>query len=79
MFASPEFSTHIAHQLRELEPCFTYEHLPPHLQEISRPYCELAQRHLHEYMPNSQTVEALRLLVQAKDAAVRAHVIRESL
>lgn len=50
---------------------FTYDHLPPRLQEISRPYAEHAQR-LAELPLNWHTLIALQRLLESKDAAVRA-------
>lgn len=51
---------------------FSYEHLPPKLQEVSRPFGELAKQ-VAERAPDSQeTTVALRKLLEAKDAAVRA-------
>ena len=51
---------------------FAYDHLPPKLQEVSRPFCELAKQ-VAERAPDSQeTTVALRKLLESKDAAVRA-------
>lgn len=51
---------------------FDYHHLPADLQEVSRPFGELA-RQVAERAPDSQeTTVALRKLLEAKDAAVRA-------
>ncbi|TQN27480.1 hypothetical protein FHX37_4200 [Haloactinospora alba] len=51
---------------------FAYEHLPEHLQEVSRPFAELA-RHLADTLPaGPETSTALRKLLESKDAAVRA-------
>jgi len=50
---------------------FTWEHLPPHLQAISRPFGELAQL-VASGPANAETTVALRKLLEAKDAAVRA-------
>ena len=50
---------------------FTWAHLPPHLQAVSRPFGELAQT-VAEGPQNSETTVALRKLLEAKDAAVRA-------
>lgn len=51
---------------------FEYAHLPDHLQEASRPFCELA-RHLAEILPeDAEKTTALRKLLEAKDCAVRA-------
>jgi len=66
---------------------FAYEHLPTHLREVSRPFCELAHAIVRgDNVPESGTVTmsvaplprnpertvALRKLLEAKDAAVRA-------
>ena len=59
---------------------FDYEHLPPHLQEVSRPFRELAHdlfatpTHGHDGAQAEQDV-ALRKLLEAKDAAVRVVVL----
>ena len=51
---------------------FTYEHLPPHLQEVSKPFCDLA-RQLADTLPSCAELSAgLRKLLEAKDCAVRA-------
>lgn len=52
---------------------FTYAHLPPFLQAVSRPYTDLAY-HLAA-MPSPAKAEiaaGLRKLLEAKDCAVRA-------
>lgn len=51
---------------------FTYEHLPPHLAKISRPFCELAHQLAEMLEPSAETSTALRKLLESKDAAVRA-------
>lgn len=51
---------------------FTYAHLPPHLQAVSRPFGELAQAILETLPRNPERTVALRKLLEAKDAAVRA-------
>lgn len=51
---------------------FAYDHLPEHLQAVSQPFAELAEQ-IANRAPNSQeTTVALRKLLEAKDAAVRA-------
>lgn len=56
---------------------FTYEHLPPELQEISAPFCKAAHQ-LVEILPrNPERSVALRKLLEAKDAAVRAKLAKE--
>lgn len=53
---------------------FHYSHLPPFLQGASKPFCEIA-RHVIETLPrNAERTVALRKLLEAKDAAVRANV-----
>ncbi len=51
---------------------FTWEHLPPHLQAVSKPFGELAQKVIAELPRNPERTVALRKLLEAKDAAVRA-------
>ncbi|QDG49305.1 hypothetical protein FIV42_00710 [Persicimonas caeni] len=51
---------------------FTYEHLPEHLQAVSRPFCELAEELAAELPSNPELTAALRKLLEAKDCAVRA-------
>ena len=51
---------------------FNYEHLPPHLQEISMPFCVLAHQVVKRFPENPETTVALRKLLESKDAAVRA-------
>jgi len=55
---------------------FTYQHLPAHLQEVSKPFCELANWIVENLEPNSETSTALRKLLEAKDAAVRAKLYK---
>lgn len=53
---------------------FHYAHLPERLQASSRPFCDLA-RHIVDMLPrNAERTVALRKLLEAKDAAVRASV-----
>jgi hypothetical protein len=53
---------------------FTYEHLSPPLREASAPFCELALKVAREWPDNPQTRLCIQLLLQAKDAGVRARV-----
>ena len=50
---------------------FAYAHLPLHLQEASKPFCELAEK-IADGPQNAEATVALRKLLEAKDAAVRA-------
>lgn len=51
---------------------FDYEHLPPHLQEASKPFCELAYDIAGGATSGPETTTALRKLLEAKDCYVRA-------
>lgn len=53
---------------------FHYQHLPPQLQPHSRPFCELALQLVTNLPRNPERSVALRKLLEAKDAAVRANV-----
>lgn len=51
---------------------FAHAHLPEHLAAVSRPFGELAEQ-VHATLPrNPERTVALRKLLEAKDAAVRA-------
>lgn len=58
---------HVEHVLK----FFSFEHLPERLQAVSRPFAELA-RIIARNSNNPETTVALRKLLEAKDAAVRA-------
>lgn len=62
----------IAAALDPLQQFFTYVHLPPHLQTISRPFCDLASLIVDTLPRNPERTVALRKLLEAKDCAVRA-------
>lgn len=55
---------------------FAYNHLPEHLQKISKPFSELAESIcLQSPDDNPEREMALRKLLEAKDCAVRAYLI----
>lgn len=56
---------------------FSYEHLPEKLREVSRPFCELALEIVAKLPRNQERSVALRKLLEAKDAAVRAAVAKD--
>ena len=56
---------------------FAYEHLQPHLQEISKPFGDLAANIVETLPRNPERTVALRKLLEAKDAAVRAKLAKE--
>lgn len=71
--APTEFSA----QLLDADPIlryFHYTHLPEKLQAASRPFCELAAHIISTLPRNAERSVALRKLLEAKDAAVRANV-----
>ncbi|MBL4866389.1 MAG: hypothetical protein JKY67_08440 [Pseudomonadales bacterium] len=53
---------------------FSFDHLPLHLQKISKPFCLMAN-FIHSALPhNAERTTALRKLLESKDAAVRANI-----
>lgn len=56
---------------------FSCDHLPAHLQEVSRPFCDLAHRTAELSPESPETTVALRKLLESKDAAVRAALDNE--
>ncbi len=57
---------------------FEYEHLPPKLQSISRPFGELAAVMVAALDPGPELTVSVRKLLEAKDAAVRAALATET-
>lgn len=53
---------------------FAYEHLPPKMAELSKLYCRLAKDTCRMTQPGNERTMALRKLLEAKDAAVRARI-----
>jgi len=51
---------------------FHYDHLPQDLKDRSKPFCDLARIIVDLIPRNSERTVALRKLLEAKDAAVRA-------
>ena len=51
---------------------FAWEHLPPKLQDISKPFGELAHIIEADLPEGAERSVALRKLLESKDAAVRA-------
>lgn len=56
---------------------FTYEHLPPPLQSVSRAFAGLAHDVDLHLPDNAEKTTALRKLLEAKDCAVRAVLFKE--
>lgn len=58
----------------EIMKYFEYDHLPPRLQEISRPFGNLANQ-MNRLLPDGEEKAAgLRKLLEAKDCMVRANI-----
>ncbi|WP_128818033.1 hypothetical protein [Streptomyces sp. S063] len=49
---------------------FAYDHLPKHLQEVSKPFHDLAETMLNRLPDDPELSAALRKLREAKDCAV---------
>lgn len=56
---------------------FSFSHLPGHLQDLSRPFAELALKLVKLAPRNAQRTMALNKLVEAKDNAVRAMIHKD--
>lgn len=57
---------------------FAYEHLPEKLRAVSAPFGELAKQ-IEDTVPrNPERTVALRKLLEAKDAAVRASIAKDA-
>jgi hypothetical protein len=61
-----------ASQTEHILQFFAYAHLKPESQAISKPFCDLALEHIMTLPRNPERSVALRKLLEAKDAAVRA-------
>lgn len=56
---------------------FAYNHLPAHLQAISKPFGDLAQHMVDTLPSNPERTAGLRKLLEAKDCAVRSNLYKE--
>lgn len=59
-----------------IEQFFAYGHLPPQLLEVSKPFADLAAAVIRTLPRNPERTVALRKLLEAKDAAVRAKLAK---
>lgn len=64
------------HHIEPILQFFTYAHLPAHLAEVSKPFGDLAAHVVVTLPRNSERTVALRRLLEAKDAAVRAMIYK---
>lgn len=63
-----------AHPLQQF---FAHAHLPPHLAEVSKPFCDLAEHIVTTLPSNAESTVALRKLLEAKDCAVRSLLFKQ--
>ena len=55
---------------------FAYEHLPAHLQVVSKEFHNLAHWIAENVTPGPEQTTALRKLLESKDCAVRAMIAK---
>ncbi len=60
-----------------IEQFFAYEHLPPHLQAVSKPFHDMMKNIMRDIPRNPERTVALRKLLESKDAAVRAFIAKD--
>lgn len=64
----------LSHDFSAIE-FFKYDHLPPRLQKISKPFHDLAMSLIvGEYTRGREITKALDKLLEAKDCAVRGYL-----
>jgi hypothetical protein len=56
---------------------FEFNHLPTELQDVSRPFQSMAGFIVNTIPRNPERTVALRKLLEAKDAAVRAYIAKD--
>lgn len=77
----PDFDAHehgtrkMSDQEERMLKWFKFDHLPSYLQDASRPFAELAALIESRVEPGPERTVALRKLLEAKDAAVRAVLV----
>ncbi len=67
----------MTHFVEHIEQFFAYAHLPEHLAAVSKPFADLASHIVTTLPRNPERTVALRKLLEAKDAAVRAAIAKE--
>jgi hypothetical protein len=55
---------------------FSWDHLPPHLQEVSKHFMGIANMIVSTLPRNPERTVALRKLLESKDCAVRARLYK---
>ena len=56
---------------------FAYEHLPAHLQAVSKPFGDMAHQMVQTLPSNPERSAGLRKLLEARDCAVRALLFKQ--
>jgi hypothetical protein len=56
---------------------FEHAHLPAHLQEVSKPFGNLAKWMVDNLPRNPERTAGLRKLLESKDCAVRARLYKD--
>lgn len=59
-------------EIKSIMKYFEFDHLPPHLQEVSKPMHALAHQMAKNLPENEELMVGLRKLLEAKDCFVRA-------
>ena len=57
---------------------FKYDHLPEHLQNVSKPFHDLAHNIVTIYPANPERTAGLRKLLEAKDCIVRSSIYKDT-
>lgn len=73
---APTFDVALEHPPEPILQFFAYEHLPPALATISKPFCDMAAWIFLTLPRNAERTVAMRKLLEAKDAAVRASIAK---
>lgn len=55
---------------------FSYEHLPPPMQAVSKPLHDVAVQMANHLSPSAEVSAGLRKLLEAKDCFVRAALVQ---
>ncbi len=63
--------------MEHIEQFFAYSHSPPHLADVSKPFADVAKLIVETLPRNPERTVALRKLLEAKDAAVRAKLAKD--
>lgn len=61
--------------VKHFQPLFAYDHLPEHLQKVSKVFADAARALLRTLGDGPELSAALRKLIEAKDCAVRQAVM----